>query len=134
MGGDAHATQAMPRNPPPPQGRNSRRPIIVFGLRRNARPGNFTGHMDLGLNGKPALITAASVGTGFEIARAPAREGARVIINGRNRSGVDVAIHQNHKGAATRRGAARPCRRQWHRAGGVRETLTTFPTLTEGIA
>jgi 3-oxoacyl-[acyl-carrier protein] reductase len=61
-------------------------------LRRNARPGNFTGHMDLGFNGKLALITASSGGIGFEIARALAREGAHVIINGRNQSSVDVAI------------------------------------------
>lgn len=48
--------------------------------------------MNLQLQDKLALVTASSGGIGLEIARALAREGARVIINGRSASAVDAAI------------------------------------------
>lgn len=48
--------------------------------------------MDLGLNGKLALVTASSGGIGLEIARALARENAHVIVNGRSESAVQEAI------------------------------------------
>lgn len=48
--------------------------------------------MDLALNDKVALVTASSGGIGLEIARSLAREGARVIINGRTAESVDKAI------------------------------------------
>ena len=40
--------------------------------------------MDLGLNGKRALVCASSQGLGYACAFALAREGARVVINGRD--------------------------------------------------
>ena len=40
--------------------------------------------MDLQLKGKLALVTGSTAGIGYAIARALAREGARVIVNGRN--------------------------------------------------
>lgn len=48
--------------------------------------------MDLGLQGKLALVTASSGGIGLEIARALAAEGARVAINGRTEESVRKAI------------------------------------------
>src|SRR5882724_10342433 len=48
--------------------------------------------MDLGLNGKLALVTGSTAGIGFATAEALAREGARVILNGRTQSRVDGAI------------------------------------------
>jgi NAD(P)-dependent dehydrogenase (short-subunit alcohol dehydrogenase family) len=48
--------------------------------------------MDLQLNGKSALVTGATAGIGLEIARALAREGASVIITGRDRTKLDSAI------------------------------------------
>lgn len=48
--------------------------------------------MDLGLNGKLALVTASSGGIGMEIARSLAKEGATVIVNGRTTKVVNDAI------------------------------------------
>jgi NAD(P)-dependent dehydrogenase (short-subunit alcohol dehydrogenase family) len=48
--------------------------------------------MDLHLKGKLALITGSTAGIGLAIATQLAREGARVIINGRSRSSVDDAL------------------------------------------
>jgi len=48
--------------------------------------------MDLGLQGKRALVTASSGGIGLEIARALAAEGASVVINGRTPESVESAI------------------------------------------
>jgi len=47
--------------------------------------------MDLGLDGKVALVTGASKGIGFGIARALAREGARVAVSSRSRERVEAA-------------------------------------------
>jgi 3-oxoacyl-[acyl-carrier protein] reductase len=48
--------------------------------------------MDLQLSAKLALVTASSGGIGLEIARSLAREGARVIVNGRSDANVEAAI------------------------------------------
>jgi NAD(P)-dependent dehydrogenase (short-subunit alcohol dehydrogenase family) len=48
--------------------------------------------MDLELKGKCALVTGSTAGIGFAIAKALAREGARVIVNGRTQAGVDRAL------------------------------------------
>jgi len=48
--------------------------------------------MDLGLNGKTAIVTAASGGLGIAIAEAIAAEGARVIVSARNRDKLDRAV------------------------------------------
>ncbi len=48
--------------------------------------------MNLHLEGQLALVTASSGGIGLEIARTLAKEGARVIINGRTDASVDTAI------------------------------------------
>ena len=48
--------------------------------------------MDLGLTGKLALVTGSTAGIGFAICEALAREGARVIVNGRSKESVDAAV------------------------------------------
>ena len=53
--------------------------------------------MDLGLSGKRALVTGSTAGIGFAAAEALAREGARVIINGRTEARVNQALAQLRK-------------------------------------
>lgn len=48
--------------------------------------------MDLQLGGKLALVSGSTAGIGLAIATALAREGARVIINGRSQSSVDKVV------------------------------------------
>jgi len=50
--------------------------------------------MDLQLAGKRALITGSTSGIGFATARSLASEGAEVILNGRGRAGVSVAVER----------------------------------------
>ena len=47
--------------------------------------------MDLELTGKRALITGSTAGIGRAIAARLAREGARVVVNGRTQEAVDKA-------------------------------------------
>jgi NAD(P)-dependent dehydrogenase (short-subunit alcohol dehydrogenase family) len=49
--------------------------------------------MDLELNGKTALVTGSTAGIGLAIASTLAREGARVIVNGRLQSSVDAVVN-----------------------------------------
>jgi NAD(P)-dependent dehydrogenase (short-subunit alcohol dehydrogenase family) len=48
--------------------------------------------MDLDLKGKRALVTGSTAGIGLAIATSLAREGARVILNGRAQASVDKAV------------------------------------------
>jgi NAD(P)-dependent dehydrogenase (short-subunit alcohol dehydrogenase family) len=48
--------------------------------------------MDLKLKGKLALVTGSTAGIGLAIATTLAREGARVIINGRSKASVDEVV------------------------------------------
>jgi NAD(P)-dependent dehydrogenase (short-subunit alcohol dehydrogenase family) len=50
--------------------------------------------MDLDLKGKLALVSGSTAGIGLAIATTLAREGARVIVNGRSQSSVDDAVAQ----------------------------------------
>jgi NAD(P)-dependent dehydrogenase (short-subunit alcohol dehydrogenase family) len=48
--------------------------------------------MDLGIDGKRALVTGSTAGIGFAAARALAREGAQVVVNGRTEQRVAAAV------------------------------------------
>ncbi len=48
--------------------------------------------MNLNLDNKLSLVTGSTAGIGYEIAAALAREGARVIVNGRSQESVDNAV------------------------------------------
>jgi NAD(P)-dependent dehydrogenase (short-subunit alcohol dehydrogenase family) len=50
--------------------------------------------MDPKLEGKLALVSGSTAGIGAAIVEALAREGARVILNGRSRAAVDDAVVQ----------------------------------------
>lgn len=48
--------------------------------------------MNIDLNGKTALVTGSTEGTGFGIAAGLARASATVIVNGRTHAKVDAAV------------------------------------------
>ena len=65
--------------------------------------------MDMGLNGKVALVCAASKGLGYAIARSLSAEGALVAICGRNEDTIqaaakDIEAHTGHPVLAVQAG------------------------------
>jgi NAD(P)-dependent dehydrogenase (short-subunit alcohol dehydrogenase family) len=50
--------------------------------------------MDLGLEGKRAFVSGSTAGIGFAIARGLAREGVRVVVNGRTETAVAAAVRR----------------------------------------
>ena len=62
--------------------------------------------MDLLLQGKLAFVSGSTAGIGLAIATALAREGARVIVNGRSQASVDKAVDQLRSAGADLHGFA----------------------------
>src|ERR1044071_3866262 len=56
--------------------------------------------MDLQLTNKLALVSGSTAGIGFAIATGLAREGARVIVNGRTEKRVSAAVERIRSGNA----------------------------------
>ena len=59
--------------------------------------------MDLGLQGKRALVTGSTAGIGIATAQALAREGAHVTVNGRTQARVDTAVASIRRAYASAR-------------------------------
>ncbi len=57
--------------------------------------------MDLNLGDKLALVSGSTAGIGYAIAESLAREGARVIVNGRSQASVETALANLRKTART---------------------------------
>jgi NAD(P)-dependent dehydrogenase (short-subunit alcohol dehydrogenase family) len=55
--------------------------------------------MDLGIKGKTAVVSGSTAGIGYACARALAREGARVVVNGRTQKRVESALAALRKDA-----------------------------------
>lgn len=81
--------------------------------------------MDLQLTDKLALVTGSTAGIGFAIANGLAREGARVIVNGRTHDRVNAAIERirSHNPGAKLEGMATDL----GTAVGVEEVVRRFP-------
>jgi NAD(P)-dependent dehydrogenase (short-subunit alcohol dehydrogenase family) len=64
--------------------------------------------MDLGLQGKIAVVTGSTAGIGFAIASTLAAEGAHVVVNGRTEARVNAALNgiRQHSKNANLRGVA----------------------------
>jgi NAD(P)-dependent dehydrogenase (short-subunit alcohol dehydrogenase family) len=82
--------------------------------------------MDLDLNGKLALVSGSTAGIGLAIATALAREGARVIVNGRAQPSVDAIVA---KLRSTTGGDVRGFAGDLSAAASAEELARTFPDV-----
>jgi 3-oxoacyl-[acyl-carrier protein] reductase len=82
--------------------------------------------MDLGLQGKVAMVAGASRGLGFAVAEALAREGANVSISSSNRSAIDTASGRLANLGGTIHAAAVDVRNASQIDAWVKDTLDTF--------
>lgn len=83
--------------------------------------------MDLQLKDKLALVSGSTAGIGFAIAKGLAREGARVIVNGRTTDRVNSAIERirSHDASAKLEGIAADL----GKAAGAEEAIRRFPNV-----
>src|SRR5262249_40354398 len=77
--------------------------------------------MDLQLKDKTALVTGSTAGIGFAIATALAKEGARVIVNGRTQARVNNALRSS--------GASHGLAADLSTAAGVAAVIEKFPSV-----
>jgi 3-oxoacyl-[acyl-carrier protein] reductase len=82
--------------------------------------------MDLGLNGKVAMVAGASRGLGFAVAEALAREGALVSISSSNLASIDEAAKRISSGGATVLGTVVDVRNADHITGWAAKTAERF--------
>lgn len=75
------------------------------------------------------LITGASAGIGREIAHSFAREGARVVVNGRNRDHVAEVADEIRKAGGTSIGVVADVSRKDQVSDLVRQTISAFGTV-----
>jgi len=81
--------------------------------------------MNLQLEGKRALVTGSTAGTGFAIAQVLASEGASVIVNGRTPQRVEDALKKLKASRAEPQGLAADL----GTAAGAHEAITRFPEV-----
>ena len=81
--------------------------------------------MDLQLRGKRALVTGSTAGIGFAIAKALAREGAQVIVNGRTEQRVQEAVSKLNGSGSQSSGIAADL----GTADGTMEVIRRFPEI-----
>ncbi len=82
--------------------------------------------MDLQLDRKRALVSGSTAGIGFAIARALAKEGAHVIVNGRTQTRVDEALNKmKGEGLELAQGVAADL----GTAAGVEHTIAQVPEV-----
>jgi NAD(P)-dependent dehydrogenase (short-subunit alcohol dehydrogenase family) len=82
--------------------------------------------MDLGLKGKLALVSGSTAGIGYAIAETLAREGARVVVNGRSQASVDAALSKLNAHASEK---AVGLAADLSTAAGAAEAAATFPDV-----
>src|SRR6478736_3625521 len=83
--------------------------------------------MNLQLEGKTALVTGSTAGIGFAIAAALAREGARVIVNGRTPERVEEAIERIRSQTGEAKLESLPG--DLSRAAGAEKAVELFPDV-----
>jgi NAD(P)-dependent dehydrogenase (short-subunit alcohol dehydrogenase family) len=83
--------------------------------------------MDLQLTGKLALVSGSTAGIGFAIASALAREGARVIVNGRTEERVQSAIDRIR--TAHTNAMLEPLAADLSGAAGAEDAVRRFPEV-----
>ena len=83
--------------------------------------------MNLDIGGKLALVTGSTAGIGYAIAEALAREGAKVIVNGRTEKRVENAIKQIRSSVPQAKLEALPA--DLGNADGVRVAVQKFPEV-----
>ena len=65
--------------------------------------------MDLGIDGKTALVVGGSRGIGLAVSRELAREGARVLVAARGQAAIDAAVDSIRGAGGTAEGCAGDC-------------------------
>jgi len=83
--------------------------------------------MNLDIKGKLALVTGSTAGIGYAIAEALAREGARVIVNGRTEKRVEHALKEIR--SATPQAKLEGLPADLGSAEGVRSAIQQFPDV-----
>jgi len=83
--------------------------------------------MNLGLEGKLALVSGSTAGIGFAIAAALAREGSRVIVNGRTPERVEEAIKRIRSQTGEAKLESLPC--DLSHAAGAERAVELFPDV-----